>query len=779
MGALSQFFLNPAIAAAGGLLVLSPIIIHLINRVRYRKVRFAAMEFLLEAEQRNRRRLLMEQLLLLLLRILIVLGLAALIARLVLDARLTVFSGDGRTHHLVLLDDSGSMRNRVADKIAFDEAKAVIRHLVEEGAQRPGTQTFSMLLMSQPERPFFSERDVDEGLVNELETKLDSLEPTYGRPNLEDALETAGQALKLDQAVIKHLHVLSDYRRGDWTQDESVGKVIEELSESGVTVNLIRAVGEETPNLGVTRLDADLQTAAVGVPVRFTVAVRNYGRQVAEDVRLTLSVDGQKLPLSVAFDKLEPGEEITQVKDITFPTAGLHQVKTSLPSDALPVDNERFLALDVPLRNNVLIVGNQVDGLPEQILMYALASDPDLSGISPRIETGAFLQTEPLGRFRAVYMLNQSELTPVAVENLESYVRDGGGLVWFAGELVRPDVYNALLAKAGTDDDGNFRRLDEGLFPVPLADARATLDHGDPTATAPDLLFDAHPIADRIAGGDSPLLTGVRVDEFFPLAEGWQEDDEERGDGVKTIGYLKGRQPVVFDHQFGRGRVITFLTTAGPPWTNLQETLAFVPLIQQIQKYVAKPDVVQRQRIVGEPIRLDVSAVDYDDTVIFVPPGGGVGAAIEYRMERRTEKPKDDAKDDANDGQPAAAGGEPSKNTDRLHALFDDTAVPGVYSYELQPRLETLPREGAFAYNIAPQEGDTVIADEQRLRQAVGKAENVFIRDYGDTDYISQGVDPGREVRNFLIYALLALLAAEQALAYKLSYHPESAPQAA
>ena len=50
---------------AGAALVSSPIIIHLINRMRYRRVRWAAMEFLLKSQKRNRRRLIIEQLILL------------------------------------------------------------------------------------------------------------------------------------------------------------------------------------------------------------------------------------------------------------------------------------------------------------------------------------------------------------------------------------------------------------------------------------------------------------------------------------------------------------------------------------------------------------------------------------------------------------------------------------------------------------------------------------------------------------------------------------------
>ena len=60
-------FLNPGLLI-GSLLVAAPILIHLLNRRRFRIVDWAAMEFLLEADLRNRRRIRLEHLILLLLR---------------------------------------------------------------------------------------------------------------------------------------------------------------------------------------------------------------------------------------------------------------------------------------------------------------------------------------------------------------------------------------------------------------------------------------------------------------------------------------------------------------------------------------------------------------------------------------------------------------------------------------------------------------------------------------------------------------------------------------
>src|SRR5438067_5638050 len=96
-----SLFLNPAALTLGGALVSAPILIHLINRMRFKRMRWAAMEFLLKSQKRNRRRLIIEQLILLALRCLLVLLAGFLVARFVQAGMST---GQGAVH-VVVLDD--------------------------------------------------------------------------------------------------------------------------------------------------------------------------------------------------------------------------------------------------------------------------------------------------------------------------------------------------------------------------------------------------------------------------------------------------------------------------------------------------------------------------------------------------------------------------------------------------------------------------------------------------------------------------------------------------
>src|ERR1700753_4253548 len=75
---LAAGFMTPGFALAGILLASIPLIIHFLNRRRFKTVNWAAMEFLLRAMKKNQRKLKFEQWLLLAVRCLVLafLGLA-------------------------------------------------------------------------------------------------------------------------------------------------------------------------------------------------------------------------------------------------------------------------------------------------------------------------------------------------------------------------------------------------------------------------------------------------------------------------------------------------------------------------------------------------------------------------------------------------------------------------------------------------------------------------------------------------------------------------------
>src|SRR5689334_16323225 len=124
-----------ATAGVAGAAVSIPIIIHLLNRRRFKVVTWAAMRFLLAAQKKNSRRMRIEQLLLLLVRCFIVLLLVLAMASVsqwaeaawrwfAPEGAKSLVGGGTRVHKIIVLDGSFSMGLKAGDQTSFDRAKA-------------------------------------------------------------------------------------------------------------------------------------------------------------------------------------------------------------------------------------------------------------------------------------------------------------------------------------------------------------------------------------------------------------------------------------------------------------------------------------------------------------------------------------------------------------------------------------------------------------------------------------------------------------------------------
>ncbi len=110
-------FLYPALAA-GFAFVAVPLLVHLINMLRHRRQRWAAMDFLLASYRKQKNWILLKQLLLLLSRLAIAATLVAMLAGWIAGGKLLELAGSRTTHHVVILDDSlfhGRQQRRCED----------------------------------------------------------------------------------------------------------------------------------------------------------------------------------------------------------------------------------------------------------------------------------------------------------------------------------------------------------------------------------------------------------------------------------------------------------------------------------------------------------------------------------------------------------------------------------------------------------------------------------------------------------------------------------------
>ena len=775
MSTLSQFFLNPAYVLPGAALVLVPILIHILSRLRYKKVRFAAMEFLLESEELNRRRIVLEQLLLLLLRILAVLLIGLLIARLVLDpSRLLMLHG-ASLHHVVLLDDSLSMRDREGESTVFRQALQTLENMLAEGSRQRGAARVTILSMTEPRRPIVSDRVLDAAFVQEFLPRLRNLTCTWRAASPVDAINAAKDILAADGSAATQVHVLTDLRASDWTNRPEVAAALESLKTIKATVDLIKVVRDPRSNVSIQRLNAETLAVAQGVPWRMTLTLKNHGAAKVTGLRGTVLLDGLPLPGRILIPDIEPSAELQVSHDIAFDSDGRHQVEVRLEDDALREDNRRFLAVDVTERRLVLIVDDEGQQDDASFVAAALSADPGLTGVATEVRASQTLNSTSLKKYDCIYLLNIRDLPADTTLLLAEYVRSGGGIAWFPGEQANVRWYSETL-----------RDPSLSLFPVPIGTVHeiGSGDGSEATAVDPFVtpIFETHPIFLIYNSPDSPFPDTVRISRWLQVTDDWKTDDTERADGVRTVMRLKTGQPVAFEHAVGNGKVLTFLTGAGRRWSNWPVAPAapgYVVMHLLLHQYLQHSAEGVELRELSEPLRLEWRASQFTENMeVYLPEAGPDDEPVAetfVRLQATLLKADEKAAPEsvrANLKESPTANPAAAPAGQKLGITIGQAERPGIY------RIRRFDPEGSvndtvIALNVPTSESALAIADpEQITRQA--DLDHVRVLE-ADSASALGGSDAGRELRWLLLGLLFAALIAEQLLALRLSFHPEVA----
>ncbi len=518
-----DLFSNPGYLAAGAAAVSSPIIIHLINRMRFKRLRWAAMEFLLKSQKRNRRRLIIEQLILLLLRCLLIVMTALLVLRFVGFTFGGYVGQDGM--HVILLDDTLSMSDKWfsqdekgEEKTAFEVAKkeiilgAILKSVAQSSTnERIAIIPLSSLVKDKREPIEIFEQVGESSTKEEMTALLEEMKQSNLRVDLAKGVERAQELFGEHPEKRPILHIVSDFRRQDWSGAEGKGlnKLIKQMLERKVKIQAWDAAYKDraldqsgvpgcNENVAIVDLRSSTRVGGRGMPVSFLVTVANYSN-VEKEVNLVAYDQNTGAELAqVDFNppmpfKIPPDGVATASFELTiFPDVGedeffMQRIAVKLESkqrtplkDGVAADNVRYAGIEVRKKVPVLIVdGNGARGRKENndsfFMENALLSVPGASydvvfaDELPREANRTVLESIDLSKYPTIFLLNVAEFTRDQKEKvggglkvgeitkLNKYVEQGGGLGIFLGPRVNGGFYTENLYKKG-----------EGFFPVPL-----------------------------------------------------------------------------------------------------------------------------------------------------------------------------------------------------------------------------------------------------------------------------------------------------------------------
>ena len=696
--------LAPLFAVAGVVGASIPLILHLLNRERARRLIFSTVRFIQMSHQTNVRRHKLRRLLLLLMRILMLALLGFAFAR-------PFFAGD-----LVIAQKTGGKRNAV---IILDTSYSMQYEEVFQNAKKEGlkildgldaTDAACLILSSDSARvvaPLGSE-------LAHIRAALNSAEVTYKPTDYLDALQTADEILEPIPIGEKQVYLIADMQKRGWENFIETDKL-----NPDVQIYFANVRAEQPHNLAITDLSVPPVVLKEQKASYLVARVRNFGDEAVENVPVRLFIDGNMIH-TVQLD-IEPDDLGDAVFKVDFQDAATHTGWVELPEDALGTDNKRYFTLQSLQSIRVHAVTdkprtqNRYQTTETFFMKTAFAVGSDAVPIN-FTESSSVPNTATLDRVDVLVLANVAQLSSDAAGRVAAYVAAGGGLIVTVGDNIDADVYEQRL--------GGETGLMPCKFVQPVGDA-----------------FDRQQF--RVLATvkyEHPIFTAFKEPNHgdFGKARFYKLFQAVPTEGATIIAAYDDGSPALFEKAYGNvGRVLCFTSTIDREWNDLPIRAVYLPFLHEAIKYLALKDVKATPDYrVGDNVELSAFETENKN----IATNKEVAVFDPNNAETRLQRSEDTT----------IATGE----TVRGSLFYSDTSIPGIYSVHAS---------GAdpyyFVVNVESTESNLATRDTEELTSMLKGTVDESVEDKPAAELVAQYREDVEKSQDVWIYVMLAVFA--------------------
>ncbi|MDE0396821.1 MAG: BatA domain-containing protein [Candidatus Poribacteria bacterium] len=694
-------FLTASFAIAGAIGASIPLILHLLNRERARRLVFSTVRFIQMSHQTNVRRHKLKRLLLLLMRILMLALLGLAFARpFFADAPEFTQKTGGKRNAVIILDTSYSMQYEGVFENAQKEVGKILDGL--DSADAAG-----LILSSDNARvvaPLGSE-------FSHIRTALNNAETSNEHTDYLDAMQTADEILQPIPIGEKQVYLIADMQKRGWENFIETDKLGPDIQ-----IHFVDVRAEQPQNYAITEISVPPVILKEQKASELVARVRNFGGEPVENLQVRLFIDGNVID-SVELD-IEPDGLSDAVFKVEFQDEATHTGWVELPEDALSIDNKRYFTLQSLQSIKVHAVREEprtrgrYQTVETFFMKKALASGSDAVQID-FTESVSVPNASVLASVDVLILADVAELSSGEAERVKAYVSAGGGLIVTVGNNIGADTYKQRLGG------------ETGLMPCDFVQAVGDALDREHFRVLATVKYE-HPIFVPFKEpnhGDFGKARFYRIFQAVPTK-----------DATVIAAYDDG-SPALFEKPYGTlGRVLCFTSTIDREWNDLPIRAVYLPFLHESIKYLALKDIDAAPNYrVGDSVELKVGA---DEN------GGGVRSSeiavfnpnnVETRLQR-------------NEGTTEA----PSRGS----VFYDETAVPGIYSVHTSGAAPSY-----FVVNVDTTESDLAARDIEELTSMLKGAADESVAEKPTAELVAQYHEDVERNQNVWIYLMLAVFA--------------------
>jgi hypothetical protein len=413
-------FLYPGFLAALGFLAI-PIIVHLFNFVRYKKIYFSNVHFLKEVKEETQSRSRLKHLLILASRLMAILFLVFAFAQPFIPAKNALVK-EGSKAVSVYIDNSFSMAAIGKNGTLLEEAKKDASEIIK--AFGP-TDKFQLLT-----NDFLGKHQhwVNKKVFNELleEVKISpsvrKIDEIYSRQK--DLFATATEQVKLS-------YMISDFQQSSFHMNQL-------KADSTITCQLVHLEGNKTPNVYIDSCWFNNPARQFNQPELLYVRIVNTGTNDLENVPVKLVINGMQRAVASANVKAEGTAQIELA--FTNKESGIINGQIQINDYPLTYDNDYYFSYHVSKKIKLLIVNQKEENT---YLNKLFTADPLFEVVQ---NTPKNIDYGSLGNYNLLILSNLDELSSGLIEELRLNIAKGLNVLVFPGAKAKLEEYNNMLA---------------------------------------------------------------------------------------------------------------------------------------------------------------------------------------------------------------------------------------------------------------------------------------------------------------------------------------------
>lgn len=357
MNFINPFYLFGLLAAT------VPIIIHLLNLRKQKKVEFSTLIFLKEMQKTKIRNVKIKKWLLLIIRTLIIICLVLAFSRPTIKSVIPGFGLEAQKSQILLIDNSYSMDYKDEKGIRLEQAKKIALEIVKKN---PKDEFMISTLTTNNENLYFT-KDIDN-----IEEQLKKIKVENYNENFSNSFNNLIRLVELANNNFKVINVISDLPKSYFIYNdenkEEVSKIkIENNENLGVIFFSLKSKNNEVKNISIDDFSLENNIIQKDYPFEVKTSIKNHFGHDAKNVVLNLYLNNERVAQRI-FD-LKPYEFKEIFINHIFKTSGVQNLYLEIENDALDFDNYKYFNVKINDKPKILLVGNdKSNGFLELIL---------------------------------------------------------------------------------------------------------------------------------------------------------------------------------------------------------------------------------------------------------------------------------------------------------------------------------------------------------------------------------------------------------------------------